>query len=63
MVEIDHKIIITAIIALAVIEIVLIIANHDTELLHYAVVASIGLMAGIVIPMPKIDNKSGVLKW
>lgn len=63
MVEIDHKIVITAVIALMIIEITLILANHDTEALHYAIVGIIGLMAGVVLPTPKIDNKQGVLKW
>jgi hypothetical protein len=63
MVRIDHRILITAILCLTTIEIVLVISNHDSQTLHYAVVGTIGLMAGIVLPSPKINNKSGVLKW
>jgi hypothetical protein len=63
MVEIDHKIIITGILSLTLIEMILIIFNHDSILLTSSILGAIGLAIGIVIPVPKIDNKSGVLKW
>lgn len=63
MVDINYKIIITAIVSLTIIELVLILCNHDTEAFNYAMIATIGLMAGVVIPMPKINNKRGVLIW
>jgi hypothetical protein len=63
MVEIDHKIIITGILALTLIFIILVIFNHDTDLLCYTIVGIIALAIGVVIPVPKIDNKIGVLRW
>ena len=63
MVEINHKIIITGILAFTLIEIILIIFDHDSILLTSSILGAIGLAIGIVIPVPKINNSTGVLKW
>lgn len=61
--RIDHRIIITGIMALMIIEIVLILCDHDEGALTYVIVAAIGLSIGAIIPGPRIDNKRGVLVW
>lgn len=63
MVEINHKIIITGILSLAAISITLILCNHDTPLTTNLILAIIGIAIGVVIPVPTINNKTGVLKW
>ena len=63
MVEIDHKIIISGISVLAAIETVLILCGHDSTTTTSLIVGIIALSIGVVIPVPKMDNKRGVLKW
>jgi hypothetical protein len=63
MVEIDHKIIISGIAALAAIETVLILCGHDSTLITSTIVGAIALSIGVVIPIPKIDNNRGTLIW
>jgi hypothetical protein len=63
MVEIDHKIIVSGIAALVAIETMLIICDHDTTTSTSLIVGIIALAIGVVIPVPKIDNTRGILKW
>lgn len=63
MVEIDHKIIISGVIALTIIEVALLIYNKDNEILTTTIIGLIGLAVGVILPTPKINNKRGVLVW
>ena len=63
MVEIDYKIVITGMICLTIIYIALLITNHVDGTIAAMIVGIIGLAIGVVIPSPKIDNKTGVLRW
>lgn len=63
MAEIDFKIVMTGIAALAAIYITLIICGRDTEVIGSMIVGVIALGIGVLVPTPKIDNQRGVLTW
>lgn len=63
MVDVDFKIVITGIISLSAIYMTMIICNHDTEIIGSMIVGAIALAIGVIIPSPKVDNKTGVLRW
>lgn len=63
MVEINHKIIITGILALSAIQVAMIICDHDTIITTSTIVGAIALAIGVVIPIPKMDNNRGVFIW
>lgn len=63
MVEVGIQIVMAAIISLTIICITAIICGHDSQAILYAIVGCIGMLGGVIIPTPKVDNKRGVLKW
>lgn len=63
MVEISAKIVITGIVCLTIIYVSLIACDHDGEAIGALIIGAISLAIGVVIPSPKVDNKSGVLRW
>lgn len=63
MVEVDAKLAIVAVIALAVIYIFLIIYDHDSEVISTMIVGLIGMVVGVLVPSPIVDNRRGVLRW
>lgn len=63
MVEINYKIVMTAIIGLTIIAVAQMIYDGDNSTLGMMAVGAICLMAGVMLPTPKVDNKTGVLRW
>jgi len=63
MVEIDFKIVITGIVALAAIYITLVLCDHDTSNIGYVIIGIIAWCIGVMLPSPIINNKTGVLRW
>ena len=63
MVEINHKIVICGIICLTVIFIGLLYSQSNDQTLQMGIIGVIALAIGVIIPSPKVDNKSGVLIW
>lgn len=63
MVEINYKIVITGILALAAIYMCMMICNRQNSIVEISIITAIALAIGVVIPSPKVDNKSGVLRW
>jgi len=63
MVTIDYKIIIAGILALTLIQMTLIICDHDSTITTSTIVGIIALSIGVIIPVPKIDNIKGTLHF
>ena len=64
MVEIKASIVITGIIGLSLIALCMIIFDHIDNTIVTAVVAALAFAIGAVaVPSPKVDNKTGVLRW
>jgi|WetSurMetagenome_2_1015567.scaffolds.fasta_scaffold536443_3 hypothetical protein len=63
MVEIDFKIVIVGLMCLTAIYITSIILNHENDTIGLFIVSIIALAIGVIIPSPRIDNKTGVLRW
>lgn len=63
MVEINYKIVIVAIVCLTSIVITQILCNKENTYLISAIVGAICLLAGVMLPQPKINNNNGVLMW
>lgn len=63
MVEINYKIVICGLVCLTTIYIGLIINGNTSETIGYLIITIIAMAIGVIIPAPKIDNKTGVLKW
>lgn len=63
MVEIKAGIIISGIIGLTLITLCMIIFDHIDNTIIAAIVGAIALAIGVVIPVPTINDKTGVLKW
>lgn len=63
MVEINYRIVICGMICLTIIYIGLLVAGRDDTTIGFLIITALALAMGIVLPSPKIDNKSGVLKW
>jgi hypothetical protein len=63
MVELNYKIFIVGIIALAVMYMVALFCKVDGQAVLSLLSGLIGIIAGVMIPAPKTDNKKGVLKW
>lgn len=64
MVKVDAKIVITGLICLTTIYIVMLINNKVDGTIGATIVGVIAFTIGaIAVPRPKIDNKTGVLKW
>lgn len=63
MVEVNHKIIITGVICLTIIETALIFSDKYDSILTTMIIGTIGLAVGVILPTPKVNNKRGVLIW
>lgn len=64
MVEIKSSIVITGILGLTLIGMCMVIFDHIDQTIVTAIVGAIAFAIGaIAIPSPKVDNKSGVLRW
>ena len=63
MVELNYKVFIVGIIALAVMYMVALFCKVDGQAVLSLLSGLIGIIAGVMIPAPKTDNKKGVLKW
>lgn len=62
--KINHKIIVAGIICLTMLNMFLIVYDHDSQAITMTTVGIIGVAIGVVVvPSPKIDNKRGYLKW
>lgn len=61
MVEINFKVFIAGILALAAIEMTLIICGHEDASVTSMIIGIIALAAGFVIPAPGVDGKKGTL--
>ena len=62
-VEINYKIVICGIICLTIIYIALLLTHNIDGTIGAMIVGVIGLAIGVVIPSPKVDNKTGVMRW
>jgi hypothetical protein len=62
MVELNYKIFIVGMVCLAIMYIVALICDVDGEAVLSILSGLIGMIAGIMIPAPKV-SKEGVLKW
>ena len=63
MVSVDKQIVLTALSCLTVIYLALIFSGNNDEVIGAGIVAIIAAAGGVVIPRPKINNRTGVLKW
>lgn len=64
MVELNYKIFIVAIIALATMYMVALFCDVDGTAVLSILSGLMGIIAGVMIPSPKqVKNKKGVLKW
>lgn len=63
MAEIKASIVIAGVVGLSMIGMCMVIFDHIDDTIVTAIVAAIALAIGVVIPSPKADNRSGVLKW
>lgn len=64
MVEIKSSIVITGIIGLSLIGVCMVIFDHIDQTVVTAIVGAIAFAIGAVaVPSPKVDNKTGVLRW
>lgn len=64
MVEIKSSIVITGLIGLTLIGLGMIIFDHIDQTIVTAIVGAIAFAIGaIAVPTPKIDDKTGVLRW
>ena len=62
MVEVNYKVFIIGMICLAIMYMVALFCDVDGEAVLSLLSGLIGLMAGVMLPAPKVD-KQGVLKW
>lgn len=63
MAEIKASIVITGIICLTIIYTALLLCKQVDGTIGAMIVGAIALAIGVVIPSPKVDNKTGVLRW
>lgn len=63
MVAINYKIVMTGLICLTMIYLGLLLSGHDDSTIGFAIIGTIAMAIGVIIPSPKIDNNSGELKW
>lgn len=63
MVEVNHKVFMVGIISLALMYMVALFCKVDGQAVLTILSGLIGILAGLMLPAPKVDNKSGVLKW
>lgn len=62
MVEVNFKIVIVGLICLSIIQVVSMIISKSPEI-SPMILFIIGMSIGVLVPSPKIDNKTGVLRW
>lgn len=63
MVKINFRVMIAGMICLTLIYIALILCDHDTSTIGFAIIGTIALITGVVMPAPKIDRKGGMKFW
>jgi hypothetical protein len=63
MIKIDHRIIITGMIILGIMFTCMIMFDHENFALQSAIIATIGLCVGVVLPTPKMSHRRGYLIW
>jgi hypothetical protein len=63
-VEVKASIVMTGVIGLTLICICMVIFDHIDNTIVTAIVGAIAFAIGaIAVPSPKVDNKTGVLRW
>ena len=62
MVEVNYKVFIVGLICLAVMYMTALFCDVDGQAVLTILSGLIGILAGLMLPAPKADNK-GVLKW
>lgn len=62
MVSINYKVLICGLICLTIIYIALLISGHDDTTIGFAIIGTIAMAIGVVIPSPRTNNK-GEMIW